>query len=189
MPGWRPPARDPPNTPAGHFGTSRASQSAVPALRHHMANAEGVWLRVGMDTEETTSQLSLVAPSQAEPASTPATASSHNPNAVTRTHCYGPRLCPWCLFGCSMDEHGRLDAVFAKYHILQASAAAGTSGLTVPQESCLWGSYKLLLLVAAMQINDCGRHVTWKCEFRFDSSCSFGTVVVDVMGAQRGRGG
>jgi len=60
------------------------------------------------------------------------------------------------LFGCSAEDHGRLDAVFAKYHILQATAAAGTSGLTVPQESCLWGSYKLLLLVAAMQINDCG---------------------------------
>jgi len=26
----------------------------------------------------------------------------------------------------------------------------------VPQETCLWGSYKLLFLVAAMQINDCG---------------------------------
>jgi hypothetical protein len=47
-----------------------------------------------------------------------------------------------------------LELALAKYHLAQATAAPGTSRLTIAQENCLWGSYKLLLSIAAMQISD-----------------------------------
>jgi len=119
-----------------------------------MADNSGVWTNVNEMLDETSSQLSLVSPSQVAAASTPGASST--PHAVPRDHCFGQLICAWCMLGCTKEEHGHLDRALVRYHLAQTDTATRTSHLTVTQEMIMFSVYKHLLLVAAMQLSASG---------------------------------
>lgn len=119
-----------------------------------MAASEGVWVKSADDLEETSTVLSLVAPSTA--AAEAAAAASSSPKSETENHCYGEGLCPWCALGCSREEHGRLDKAAAKYHMVQARAASSPVPMTMSEENCVMHALRLMLLTCSMQVSTRG---------------------------------
>ena len=150
----RTPKTKAPQTSAAICGASSCARP-LPCHTARQAMAQrGVWTRLAEDgSDETASALSLLSPSEREPANTHGAGGSA---AVPSRHCFGHCLCPWCIFGCSADEHGQLDVAAIKFHMAEAEASKPTCFLTPVEETCIMGGLKFFLLAAAIQCHKRG---------------------------------